>query len=367
MYVPAATVSGRKACSTECTLEGKPMTAATISAQAQQPLPVQMYDMLNAHMLVQALHVAATLRIADLLAEGPRTVDELAKASSSHTASLYRLLRMLTGAGVFAEEAPGRFKLTPLASTLRTDTPESVRDWALFIAAPPVWAAWGNLLHSVQTGESAFEHSFGMRLFSYMTDHPDLGAAYNNWMAKQSELQNGAILASYDFSAHRKVVDVGGGQGATLAAILEANPHVTGVLFDLPQVVSKVTLSESIAQHSEIVGGDMLESLPAGGDVYIFKRVLMDWSDEVAARALRNCRDAMAEHGKVLVIEPIVPEGNEPSVSKVLDMTMLVMQGGGRMRTQDEHRALFEAAGLELTRVIHTPSPLRLVEGTRRI
>jgi SAM-dependent methyltransferase len=228
-----------------------------------------------------------------------------------------------------------------------------------------VWAAWSNLLHSVQTGESAFEHTFGTRLFSYMSDHPELGAAYHNWMAKQSELQNGAVLASYDFSTHRKVVDVGGGPGATLAAILEANPQVTGVLFDIPQVVSKVALPEHIAQRSEIVGGDMLESLPAGGDVYLLKRVLMDWSDEAAARALRNCREAMTESGKVLVVEPIVGERNEASVSKFLDMAMLVMQGGGRVRTQDEHRALFEAAGLQVTRIIPTPSPLRLVEGSR--
>jgi hypothetical protein len=343
------------------------MTAQTIPVQAQQTLPAQMYDMLNAHMLVQALHVAATLRIADYLDDGPRTAQELAQLSSSDPASLYRLLRMLAGAGVFAEESSGQFTLTSLGCTLRADTPDSVRDWALFIASPPVWAAWSDLLHSVRTGESAFEHTFGMRLFGYMANHPELGGAYNNWMAKQSALQIGAVLASYDFSAQHKVVDVGGGQGATLAAILEANPEVEGVLFDLPQVVANVKLPESVAQRSEVVGGDMLESLPAGGDVYILKRVLMDWSDEIAARALRNCRDTMTESGKVLVIEPIVAEGNEPSVSKSLDMTMLVMQGGGRVRTEDEHRALFEAAGLRLTRIIPTPSPLRLVEGERGI
>ena len=274
---------------------------------------------------------------------------------------------MLAGAGVFAEEASGRFGLTPLASTLQTNTPDSVRDWALFIAAPPVWAAWGNLLHSVQTGESAFEHTFGMRLFSYMTDHPELGAAYNNWMAKQSELQNGAVLASYDFSVHHKVVDVGGGQGATLASIVQAYPQVTGVLFDLPQVVNKATFPETIEQRCEIVPGDMLQSVPAGGDAYLLKRVLMDWSDELATKALMNCRAAVVEHGKVLVIEPILPEGNEPSVSKFLDMTMLVMQGGGRVRTEGEHRALFEAAGLELTRIIPTSSPLRLIEGAPQV
>jgi hypothetical protein len=327
---------------------------------------MQMYGMLNAHFLAQALHVAATLKIADLLADGLRTVEELAEASSSHPASLYRLLRMLAGAGVFAEEEPGRFGLTPLASTLRTDTPDSVRDWALFISAPPVWAAWSNLLHSVRTGESAFEHTFGMPLFRYMNDHPDLGVAYNNWMAKQSELQNGAVLGSYDFAAHHRVVDVGGGQGATLTAILEANPSVTGVLFDLPQVVSKVTLPETITQRCEIVAGDMLKALPAGGDVYLLKRVLMDWSDEIATDALMRCRDAMVEDGKVLVIEPVVPQGNEPSVGKFLDVTMLVMQHG-RVRTESEHRALFEAAGLELTRTIPTSSPLRLIEGARRL
>jgi hypothetical protein len=327
---------------------------------------MQMYGMLNAHFLAQALHVAATLKIADLLADGLRTVEELAEASSSHPASLYRLLRMLAGAGVFAEEEPGRFGLTPLASTLRTDTPDSVRDWALFISAPPVWAAWSNLLHSVRTGESAFEHTFGMPLFRYMDDHPDLGVAYNNWMAKQSELQNGAVLGSYDFAAHHRVVDVGGGQGATLTAILEANPSVTGVLFDLPQVVSKVTLPETITQRCEIVAGDMLKALPAGGDVYLLKRVLMDWSDEIATDALMRCRDAMVEDGKVLVIEPVVPQGNEPSVGKFLDVTMLVMQHG-RVRTESEHRALFEAAGLELTRTIPTSSPLRLIEGARRL
>src|SRR5438128_6940378 len=148
-------------------------------------------------------------------------------------------------------------------------------------------------------------------------------------MAKESELQTGAVLASYDFSVHHKVVDVGGGQGATLASIVQAYPQVTGVLFDLPQVVNKATLPETIQQRCEIVPGDMLQSVPAGGDAYLLKRVLMDWSDELATKALMNCRAAVVEHGKVLVIEPILPDGNEPSRSKFPDMTMLVMQGGG--------------------------------------
>lgn len=336
------------------------------SRQPEEPLPVQMYGMLNSHFLVQALYVAATLRIPDLLANGSRTVDELAQASASHSPSLYRLLRMLAGAGVFKEVGAGRFELTPLGATLRTDTPDSVRDWALFIAAPPVWTAWSNLLHSVRTGVSAFEHTFGMPLFAYFKDHPELAGAYNGWMVTQSELQNGAVLASYDFSEHHTVVDVGGGQGATLAAILHANPGIAGVLFDRPEVVAKAELPESVTERCTIIAGDMLEGVPVGAYMYVIKRVLMDWNDELAAKALMNCRDAMAENGKVLVIEPVVPSGNEPSVSKLLDITMLVMQHGGRMRTESEHRALFETAGLELTRVIPTESPLRLMEGVCR-
>lgn len=337
----------------------------TYPVQSQDQWPLQMYGMLNSHFLVQALHVAATLRIADLLAGGPRTVEDLAIASSSHAPSLYRLLRMLAGAGVFAEAEPGSFTLTPLAATLRTDAPDSVRDWALFVAAPPVWATWGNLEYSIRTGESAFEHTFGMPLFTYMKDHSELGGAYNHWMVKQSELQNGSVLAGYDFSAHHKVVDVGGGQGATLAAILQAHPQTRGVLFDRPEVVATATLPEAIAGRCETVAGDMLEAVPAGGDAYLLKRVLMDWGDDLATKALMNCRDAMVKDGKILVIEPIVPDGNEPSVSKVLDLIMLAQQHG-RVRTEREHRALFKAAGLEVTRVIPTSSPLCLIEGTRR-
>lgn len=203
-------------------------------------------------------------------------------------------------------------------------------------------------------------------LFKYMSDHSELVGSYNNWMVKQSELQNAAVLASYDFSGHHMIVDVGGGQGPTLVSILRAHPHVRAVLFDLPQVVTHALVPDTLAERYEIVAGDMLHSVPAGGDAYLLKRVLMDWSDEVAIKVLKNCREAMQPDGKILVIETVVPEGNEPSVSKILDLIMLALQHGGRVRTEVEHRALLEAAGLELTHVIPTPSPLSLLEGVRR-
>lgn len=333
---------------------------------AAEPLPMQMYGMLNAHILVQALHVAATLRIADLLSDGPKSVQELAQASSSHAPSLCRLLRMLASAGVFAEDESSRFRMTPLATPLRSDTPDSVRDWALFIVAPPIWAAWGTLLHTIRTGESAFEHASGMPLFQYMSDHSELARYYNNWMAKQSELQNAAVLASYDFSVHRRIVDVGGGQGATLVSILQTHPHVRGILFDLPQVVTNARVPETLGGRCEIVRGDMLQSVPAGGDAYVLKRVLLDWDDERARKTLMNCRDAMSQDGKILVIEPVVPGGNEPSMSKFLDLIMLALQqSGGRVRTEKEHEKLFEAAGLELMQIIPTRSPLCVLVARR--
>jgi hypothetical protein len=327
---------------------------------------MQMYGVLNAHFLVQALHVAATLRIADLVADGPKSVQELAQASSSHAPSLYRLLRMLAGAGVFAEDESSRFSLTPLATTLRSDAPDSVRDWALFIAAPPIWAAWGTLLHTIRTGESAFEHVFGMPLFQYMSNHPDLARSYDNWMVKQSQLQNAAVLASYDFSRHRRIVDVGGGQGATLVSILQSHAHLRGLLFDLPQVVTNAMVPEALGGRCEIAAGDMLQSVPVGGDAYVLKRVLLDWDDERATRILMNCRDAIPQDGKIMVIEPVIPAGNEPSGTKFLDLVMLALQHGGRVRTEDEHRRLFEAAGLELRQIIPTYSPLCVLLGSRR-
>ena len=341
------------------------MTAQRSQPQSLEPLSLQMYGMLNGHILAQALHVVATLRIADLVADGPKSVQELAQASSSHAPSLYRLLRMLAGAGVFAEDKSGGFSLTPLATTLRSDTPDSVRDWALFIAAPPVWATWGALLHTIRTGESAFEHVFGISRFQYMSDHPDLARPYNSWMTKQSELHNAAVLASYDFSTHRRIVDVGGGQGATLVSILQSQPQLKGILFDVSHVVRNAAVPEAFLGRCEIVAGDMLQSVPAGGDAYVLKRVLMDWDDERATTTLMNCREAMRRDGKILVIEPVIPTGNEPSMSKFLDLVMLALPGG-RVRTEDEHRRLFEAAGLELTQIIATRSPLSVLVGARR-
>ena len=326
-----------------------------------------MLQMLNAFLTVQALHVTAALGIADQLTAGPRNIDDLASTTRARPSSLYRLLRMLAGAGVLREEADGRFALTPLGATLRTDAPDSVRDWALFVGAPEMWQVWGCLRASVLTGESAFQRVHSAPMWEYIAGHADLGTAFNRWMTRQSNQHNSALVASYDFSPFRLVADIGGGQGSTLAAILQANPSLRGILLDLAQVVADPAplMQAGVINRCEVLGGDMLEAVPAGADAYIIKRVLMDWDDEHAATILRNCAAVMPEAGKALVVEMLMGSANDPSPSKPFDILMLLNQPGGRIRTEVEFRALFTAAGLRLTRVIPTASPNSILEGVR--
>lgn len=326
----------------------------------------QMLSLLNAFLTVQALHVAASLGIPDRLAGGPSSADDLAAATGAHRASLYRLLRMLTGTGVVREEADGRFTLTTLGGTLRSEGPYSVRDWALYVGAPEMWQVWGGLRETVMTGDAAFARAHGMALWDYMAEHPGLREPFDRWMRRQSEQHNAALVAGYDFSPFRTVADIGGGTGSTLAAILRANQSLRGILLDLPQVVShSAPLKEAgVADRCEVVAGDMLQSVPAGAGAYVVKRVLMDWGDEQAAGILRNCAGALPEDGKVLVVEMLLPPGNEPSPGKPFDVLMLLNQPpGARIRTEAEFRELFAAAGLRLTRVIPTASPNSILEG----
>ena len=329
--------------------------------------PAQMLQMLNAFLTVQALHVAASLDLADLLASGPRSVQDLAAATGAHRPSLHRLLRMLTGLGVLAETADGRFAVTALGATLQSARPDSVREWALLAGAPQMWAVWAGLRDAVMTGQAAFPAVHGAPMWQYLAAHPDLGEAFNGWMTRQSRQHNAALLAAYDFSPFRVLADIGGGQGSTLAAILAAYPSLRGILLDLPQVTARVSALEEagVTGRCQVIGGDMLASVPGGADAYLIKRVLMDWGDQDAARLLGNCAAAMAQDGKVIAVEMVMATGNDPSPAKPFDILMLLTQPGGRIRTEAEFRQLFTAAGLRLTRVIPTASPNSVLEGAR--
>jgi hypothetical protein len=333
---------------------------------SSEPLET-MLRLLNGHCIEQAIHVTAALGIADLLREGAKSSDELASAVGADPSSVYRLLRTLASIEVFTEDQDGHFALTPLGTTLRRDVPNSAWDRAIFYGAPEMWEVWGNLLHSVVTGESACEHVHDAAFYDFVSRHQNVGVPFNRYMTKTSEQHNAAILEGYDFSPLRTLVDVGGGQGRTLAAILRAYPALRGILFDLPLVVAHATPLDAadVAGRREIVGGDMQQSVPLGADGYLIKWVLMDRSDERAIEVLRNCTEAMADAGRVLVVEMVMPQDNRASFAKVMDLQMMLLFGRGRIRTEVEFRDLFQAAGLRVTHRHPTQSPNSIIEGVR--
>jgi O-methyltransferase domain/Dimerisation domain len=320
--------------------------------------------LVNGYQVSQAIHVAATLGIADLLADGPRASDDLAAATGAHPQALYRLLRALASVGVFHEEEGRRFSLTPLGDCLRADAPEPVGGWAAFIGRPPHWRAWGDLLHSVRTGENAFRHVHGAAVWDYRAQHPEEGVYFDGAMTANARQSTAAVLAAYDFGRFARVVDVGGGQGALLAAILAHHPGVRGVLLDQPQVVARAEgmLREAgVSARCEVVGGDFFASVPAGGDAYLLREILHDWEEAEAIAILRNCRQAMAPEGRLLAIEAVIGPPNEGAAGKFTDLTMLA-NPGGRERTREEYAALVGAAGFRLSGVVPTAMEHSVIE-----
>jgi hypothetical protein len=297
----------------------------------------------NGYQVTQAIHVAATLGIADLLRDGPRGSEELARATESHAPSLHRVLRALAAVGVLHEGDDGRFALTAIGECLRSDAAEPVGGWAAFVGQPHHWRAWGALLHGVRTGESPFRSVHGTDVWDYRAAHPEEGAIFNAAMTDIMRRANAHLLAAYDFGRFATVVDVGGGRGAFLGAVLEANPAMRGILFDQPQVVAGAVVGE----RCEVVGGSFFEAVPEGADAYLLKAVLHDWEDDDALRILARCRAAIPARGALLVVERDLGAPNEDADAKLSDLNMLVGPGG-RERTRDEFAALFAAGGFAL-------------------
>lgn len=346
------------------------MMSRPVNLQNTNEMPPQaLLQMLTSYRVSQSIYVAAKLRIADLLNDGPRSSDELAKSSGSDSRALYRLLRMLASVGIFAEVDQGCFTLTPLAALLQTGAPGSLRAYAIMNGEDWFWRPWGELLYSVKTGKTAFDHVCGMGIFKYLAQHPEAAEIFNEAMTGFT-LTSTAVVAAYDFSGINTLIDVGGGQGALLAAILKANPQLRGVLFDLPSVIEgakSLIEAEGVAERCELVAGDFFESVPGGAVAYILKFVIHDWDDDRAVTILKNCHRAVVEDGKLLVVEMVIPPGNEPFYGKLADLNMLVLSGGGRERTEAEYRALFATAGFKLTKIIPTQSPTQfsVIEGVR--
>ncbi len=307
----------------------------------------------------QAIHVAAVLGIADLLADGPRTSDELAEATATDPDALFRLLRALDVVEIVEADGDGTFSLGRLGQGLQSDAPDSLAGWAAFVGRGFYWEAWAHLIDSVRTGENAFRIAHGTSVWEHRARNPEDSAAFDRGMAAMTRRVIGAILEAYDFGRFGTIVDVGGGNGALLAAIMERHPSVHGVLFDQPHVVAGA--NADLAARCTVVGGDFFAEVPAGGDAYVLKWIIHDWEDEESRAILRVCRSAMADGAALLLVERVLEGPNDEPWSRFSDLNMLVGPGG-RERTLDEYERLLEDSGFRLIGCSPTASDFCVIE-----
>ncbi len=334
--------------------------SAPIGAR-ELPASAQLMQMITGKWIARSISAAADLGVADQLVGGPRSIAEIAEAVGAHEPSLYRLLRALASVGIFEEIAPRQFGLTPLAEALRSDSPDSIRNFARFVGMPMTWDAWRPFTETVRTGKTGVGLNGIENPFDYLQEHPDQAALFNAAMTDFSRLAGPAVAEAYDFGGIHKLVDVGGGHGFLLAAVLARYPGLTGVLFDLPKVIDGAR-ANGLPERCETASGSFFDSVPGGADAYMMKHIIHDWDEERATLILRNCRSAIAPNGKLLVIEMVVPAGNDPSLVKLLDLEMLAIPGG-RERTEAEYRDLYASTGFELTKIVPTKSPVCVIEG----
>jgi O-methyltransferase/methyltransferase family protein len=351
-----------------------------------------LYMLVSGQLTSKAIYIVAKLRIADYLKDGPKDIKELAKDTKSHPNSLYRLLRMLASIGIFAEtkeegveEHPNqkRFKLTPMASLLLSETKDSVRNFALLLGLESFKKATDDLLYSIETGESSFKHANGLDMYEYMQQNQKDAQVFNNAMTSVTSLNVSLISSMYDFSQFNTVIDIGGGEGLLLSTILKNNPHIRGILFDLPVAIesakqyiqsvdskyNKEANYNNISSRCKLVAGSFFESIPSGADGYIFKNVILNWDDESVEKILKNCLHSMQTtrttmnsnkdkremiKQKLLIIDMIIPEGNESTIAEFLDILMLAVSHSGRIRTEKEFHSLLAKCGFEITNIIRS-------------
>ena len=327
--------------------------------------------LMTGYRAMQALYVAARLGIADLLKDGARGSEELARATGADARALHRLLRALASLGVFAEDADGRFAPSELGALLRSDVPGSLRAAAIFFGDERNWHAWGKLERSVMSGEPVRGPRGTQVFLEESARDPEGAALFNAAMTSLTSAFDAAVTAAYDFSRLGTLVDVGGGQGALISSILAANPALRGILFDIPPVIESARgrIAEAgLAGRCELVAGDFFASVPAGGDAYVLKWVIHDWDDEHSVAILGSCRRAMARDGRLLLVERVVPERVDQSADTqgiVLGDLNMLLWTGGRERTAAEYRALLASGGFTLARIVPTATQLSIIEGTR--
>ncbi|MGD9589417.1 MAG: methyltransferase [Pyrinomonadaceae bacterium] len=339
-------------------------------AAAMQPLPPEAMIMQFATgaFVAQALWCAAALAIADHLADGPRSADALAADTDTDANSLYRMLRALASVGVFTEVGTRNFANTPISETLLTDSPMSQKAMVLMIADPEHGKVVNNMLHSVRTGKPAWEHVHGVPVFEYFYEkNKASGEIFNQAMTAFSRQTIPAILANYDFSGAGTIADIAGGVGHLLGAVLQKYPDARGVLFEIPPVLANAPSmldSYGVSDRVELVAGDFVESIPVEADIYMLKHIIHDWYDDKNQKILGNIRESMPDNARVLIIDAVIPPGNDPHPGKILDLEMLISPGGME-RTADEFESLLKNSGFQMTRIIPTPSPVGIVEAVK--
>jgi O-methyltransferase domain/Dimerisation domain len=320
--------------------------------------------LVNGYQISQAIHVAASLGVADHLRDTSRNIEELASLTASHPGALYRLLRALASVGVFHEGENNTFSLTAMGECLRPDSPMPVGGWAAYVGRPHAWQSWGQLLHSVRTGEGGFESLYKQSAWEFRAANPEESAIFDRAMTASSQSVVQAAVDAYDFGQFRHVADIGGGQGQLLSGILSAHPHLRGTLFDQPHVVGRakdVLARHGLSERCTIVSGSFFETVPEGADAYLLKSIVHNWDDEKAIAILKVCRRAIGTRAKLLLVERLIEQPNEGALNKFSDLNMLAMLGG-RERTRQEYAELCQAADFRLCRIVQAGIFFSIVE-----
>ena len=332
----------------------------------QMPPPMAVLQMATAKLITKPLYVAAELKVADQLTEGPKTVEQIAEAVGAHGESLYRILRALASVGVFTETAPRTFGLTPMAECL-VDREGSVRDMVRWFSQPVHDAAWGEILHTVRTGTPAFDKAHGTTTFQWLGEHPNIAQIFHGAMTTNTVTFHAAIVDAFEREGTTTIYDIGGSNGHLVGQLLQKYPELTGGVFDRPDVTpgAEAYIREhGLDERCRIDAGDLFEAIPEGADTHILSFILHDWNDEECVRILQTCHKALPPGGRLLICENVVPPGNEPSFGKLIDIEMLVMLTG-RERTEAEFQDLFTRAGFSHRRTVPTASPMSIIEATR--
>jgi hypothetical protein len=337
-----------------------------VSRQKSDSAAESVMQMVLGYMPAVCLNIAARLRIADELEQGPQSAADLAQRVEADEDALYRVMRALTTVGVFQELDGRKFAQTPASDLLRSGHPQSMRDIVAFMADPLHFRCYSNLMHSVKTGETTAAPTVGVPLFEWFQTHPEESEVFNAAMVSFTRMFLPAVLESFDFSGIHTLADIGGGHGSVLAGILQKYPHMSGILYDLDHVVegaAPLLKSMGVADRCQVVGGDFFRSVPSGADAYIMKNIIHDWDDARSIRILTNIREALGGRagGRVLLLEIALTGRNQPNLGNWADIEMLALPGG-RERTEDEFRELFRKAGFRLSRVVPTQGPQSVIE-----